>query len=229
MATRSPTLLLLRDEFIGYAKSKVMLVLWILMPVLSIVIYLALPGGIRIGLVTMSMVSATMFMSIVMSSLASTVASIMVAVDLVGERNRKVYDLFVIRPVPRDAIIWSKFIAVLSAVIVACIVAFACGIAIDAVRGRFPDLRDLAESLAQLVGVLAISTGAAVFIGVLARSILVAVILVLYVGQNLTILPFLPTYIGVRPDLFWLIMLASVALSFAIVWGAAVLFRRTEL
>lgn len=230
MATRSPTMLLLRDEFIGYAKSKVMLVLWIVLPILSIVLYLTLPAGLRKGLMTKELVSASMFISFLMSSLGGTIASIMVAVDLVGERNRKVYDLFVIRPVPRHAIVWSKFVAVNAAVVIACVAALACGLAVDLVRGHdLPGFDDLSKSLMQLVGVIAVNAAGAVFIGVLARTILVAVILVLYVSNNLTLLPLLPTYFDIGRDQFWLIMVLSISLALLIVYLATVMFRRAEL
>jgi len=64
--------------------------------------------------------------------------------------------------------------------------------------------------------------------GVLARSLLVAVILVLYVGQNFTIVPMLPTYFGVLPNAFWVVMLISFGLAGLLAYGAAVLFRRAE-
>jgi len=57
---------------------------------------------------------------------------------------------------------------------------------------------------------------------------LVAVILILYVGQNLAIVPMLPSYLGILPDHFWLVMLISAALTGLLVWGSGVMFRRTE-
>lgn len=173
-----------------------------------------------------------MFVSVLLSSIAGTVAAIMVAVDIVNERNRKVYDLFAIRPIRREALIWSKFFAVLGSVSIACVAALALGIALDSILGEPPTaamLHDALESLATLVGVLATSTAGGVFIGVAVRGILVAVILVLYVGQNLPIVPLLPRYLGVLPDLFWVVILVSFALAFAVVHAAAVIFRRAEL
>jgi ABC-type transport system involved in multi-copper enzyme maturation permease subunit len=231
-ATRSTTYVLLRDELIGYFKSKVMLVLWILMPLVAIGGYFVLPSTLRGGGFAGASMSATMFMSLLMSSLAGTVASIMVAVDIVSERNRRVYDLFVIRPVRRDAIIWAKFLAVFGCVTIACFVSIALGLGLDAIRGEPPTaaaLADAARSLATLGGVLAMSTAGGVCIGVLARSILVAVILVLYVGQNLTFLPMLPGYFGVVPNLFWLVILISFALAALVVYVSGVMFRRAEM
>src|SRR5688500_18350570 len=109
MATRSPTRLMLRDELIGFAKSKVMIVLWVVLPLIAIDGYLLLPDEIT-NAAGMGGLSATAFVGFLMSSVAGTVAAPMVAVDIVSERNRKVYELFVIRPIRREVIIWAKFL-----------------------------------------------------------------------------------------------------------------------
>lgn len=207
-----------------------MIVLWVLMPLLAVGGYLILPrlvGGAGSG----PRLSATAFMSFLMSSLAGTIAALMVAVDLISEKNRKVYELFVIRPIRREAIIWAKFAAVFGCVTVACVASLALGIAVDAVRGRPPsgaELYDALESVVALTGVIALSAGVGAFFGVVSKTILVAVILILYVGQNLAIVPMLPIYLGLLPHHFWLVMLISAALAALLVWGSGVVFRRTE-
>ena len=69
----SATWLLVRDEFAGFAKSKVMIVLWVLLPVMAIIGYLALPLNPLVGASGFKL-SATAFMAFLMSSLAGTVA-----------------------------------------------------------------------------------------------------------------------------------------------------------
>ena len=229
MPTRSPTRLLLRDELIGFAKSKVMIVLWVVLPLLSMAGYLLLPDEIT-NASGLGGLSATAFVGFLMSSVAGTVAALMVAVDIVSERNRKVYELFVIRPIRREAIIWAKFLAVFACVTVACVVSLGLGIAVDAIRGNPPRIDyDLVKSLLSLVGVVMMSCSVGVVFGVMSRTVLVAVILILYVGQNLTIVPMLPVYLGWLPDKFWLIMLITGVLTGLLVFGATVLFRRAEL
>ncbi|HWO23959.1 MAG TPA: ABC transporter permease subunit [Kofleriaceae bacterium] len=226
----SATWLLVRDELAGFAKSKVMLVLWVLLPVMAIVGYLALPLNPVVGASGFKL-SATAFMAFLMSSLAGTVAALMVAVDIISEKNRKVYELFVIRPIRREALIWAKFIAVFGCVTVACMVALALGIAVDWVRGQPVSgemLSDILRSVVSLIGVIALSAGVGAFFGVVSKTILVAVILILYVGQNLAIVPMLPVYLGILPQYFWVVMLASAALAALVVWGSGFLFRRTE-
>jgi ABC-2 type transport system permease protein len=233
MPTRSATWLLFRDELIGFAKSKVMLVLWLVLPALAIGGYLLLPDEL-IGARTMDGggLSATAFLSFIFSSAAGTVAALMVAVDIVSERNRKVFELFVIRPIRREAIIWSKTLAVIVCVTVACLVALLAGIVIDAIAGQFPTgdaLYDMVKAVVSLIGVLLISASAGALFGVLSRSVVVAVVLVLYVGQNLTFVPMLPVFLGVLPNLFWLLMAISCALAVVLTLGAGVIFRRSEL
>lgn len=229
MATRSPTRLMLRDELIGFAKSKVMIVLWVVLPLIAMAGYLLLPDELT-NARGMGGLSATAFVGFLMSSVAGTVAALMVAVDIVSERNRKVYELFAIRPIRREVIILAKFLAVFTCVTVACLVSLGLGIAVDAFRGHAPSIDyDLAKSLLSLVGVVAMSCGVGVVFGVMSRTILVAVILILYVGQNLTIVPMVPVYLGWLPDKFWIFMLITAVLTGLLVLAASVMFRRAEL
>ena len=228
---RSPTWLLVRDELYGFAKSKVMIVLWVLLPLMAIGGYLVIPADALMGEDGGPKMSATAFMGFLMSSIAGTVAALMVAVDIISEKNRKVYELFVIRPIRREAIIWAKFIAVFGCVAVACVLSIAAGLGVDAARGATITgemFRDIGKSVLSLVGVIALSATVGVFFGVVAKTILVAVILILYVGQNLAIIPMLPMYLGLLPNQFWLVMLISGVLAALLLWASGVLFRRTE-
>lgn len=229
---RSPTRLLLRDELVGFAKSKVMIVMWVVLPLLAMAAYLLLPDELLEARgVSRQQISATAFVAFLMSSLAGTVAALMVAVDIVSERNRKVYELFVIRPISRAAIIWAKFLAVFACVSIACLAAIIAGLLVDWLRGAAisgQDLRALVEPLVSLVGVIAVSTGIGVVFGTLSKSILAAVILILYLGQNLAIIPMLPIYLGILPNQFWLIMLLSFAIAVALGFVAARIFKNTE-
>lgn len=225
------TRLMVRDELVGFAKSKVVLVLWVVLPVLAIVAYLLLPPlGFHAG-DGGPLLSATAFVSFLMSSVAGTVAALMVAVDLVSEKNRKVYELFVIRPIRPEVIIWAKFLAVFVCVTLGCVVSIAAGIAVDAVRGQPMTgamLYDALKSVVALIEVIALSAAVGVFFGVVTKTIVVAVILVLYLGQNLAIVPMLPIYLGILPNAFWVVMLISAALVALLQFGSAVLFRRAQ-
>ena len=229
---RSSTRILLRDEWIGFAKSRVMLVLWIVLPALATLGYLLLPKELLAGgREDVSKMSATAFMSFLMSSVAGTVAALMVAVDIVSEKNRKVYELYVIRPIRPEAIIWAKFFAVFTSVAVGCIAAIGLGLVVDVARGHAVTgamLYDVARSLVAMTSVIALSTAVGVFFGVMAKSIVVAVILILYVGQNVSIIPMLPVYLGILPNYFWLIMLLSGSIAALMLVASGVLFRRAQ-
>ncbi len=232
MAT-SPTLRLLRDELVGFARSRVMIVLWVVLPLLAILGYLLFTSSAEVaaGMGGDHKMSANAFMTFLLSSLAGTVAALMVAVDIVSERTRKVYELYVIRPIRREAIIWAKFLAVAACVVVACVVAIALGIAVDVARGdpfTATIAYDALKGLASLTAVVSLSAAVGTFFGVISRTILVAVILVLYVGQNLTIVPMLPMYFGILPRQFWVIMAISYALVAVMAWLSAVVFRRSQ-
>ena len=56
----------------------------------------------------------------------------------------------------------------------------------------------------------------------------VAVILILYVGQNLAFVPMLPMYFGILPQQFWVFMAMSGAIVLVLLWGSSALFRRRE-
>lgn len=230
MAT-SALRLLTRDELIGFAKSKVMLVMWVVLPLIAVGGYLILPDELTGGMGDGGMMSATAFMSAILASIAGTVAALMVAVDLVSERNRKVYELFVIRPIRRESIIIAKFLAVFVCVTIACIVSMGAGIGLDAVRGSPPtadSAYEILKSMTMLTGVIAISGGVGVLFGVMSRTILVAVVLILYVGQGITVVPMLPMYFGILPNQFWLVMVISALLTGLLVLGASVMFRRSQ-
>lgn len=229
MAMRSPTLFMIRDELIGFARSKVMLVLWLLLPALGIGAFLLIDSEILDKRGDGPDLTATGFISILLSSIAGTIAALMVAVDIVSERQRKVYELFVIRPVPRYVIPLGKFVAVFLCVNVACLIALGLGLALDAARGApTPPAGVIFESVVNTTAVIAIACAIGVFFGVLSRTILVAVILIQFVGQNLTVIPMLPVYFGVMPDQFWLLMAVSFLLAFALVGIAIASFRKTE-
>ena len=227
----SPTRILIRDELMGFAKSKVMIVMWVLLPLIAIGGYLIIPTSAILGGDAGPKLSATMFMSLLMSSLAGTVSALMVAVDIISEKNRKVYELFVIRPIRPEAIIWAKFVAVFACVTIACVVSLTLGMTIDRIRGTQITgdmLYDAGRAVVALIGVIALSAGVGVLFGVLAKSIVVAVILILYVGQNLSIIPMIPMYLGLLPRAFWIAMVISAVLTALLLWGSGRLFRRTE-
>ena len=173
--------LLFRDELRGFYRSKVMLVLWVGLPVMAVVLYLWSPDpGEDVPLAAL--------VALLVSTLSGTLASIMIVVGIIHERERHVYDLFVIRPIRRRDILLAKFMAVYVCVVVAAALAFVVGLAFDY---GFNDtdpavtVERAADSVTLGLSILAISAAAGILIGIISPSILVGAILVIYMGNQI--------------------------------------------
>ncbi len=225
------TRLLLRDELVGFAKSKVMLVLWVLLPALVTASYFLLPMTLQVDGPSGDKMPMTFLVGMFLASISGTIAALMLAVSVVSERNRKVFELLIVRPVKPEVILISKYMAVFVCVSISCLIATGLGIGVDLIRGvEFPPdvWVDTAKSMGSLLGVISLSAAVGIFFGIVSKSILAAVIWVLYLGQNLTIVPMLPTYWGVLPNLFWAAMALTVVLTALVMFFSIVLFRRAE-
>jgi ABC-type transport system involved in multi-copper enzyme maturation permease subunit len=227
---------LIKDELYGFAKSKVMIVLWVILPILAIggyflFTYLASLQEPEPGEVQERTMSVSLFLSFLLSTIAGSVAALLVAVDIVTERQRKVFELYVIRPVRREAIIWSKFVAVFVTVWLACAFSICFGLVVDVIRGNditWAMARELGKALGQCAGVVALSAAGGAAVGVVSRTVLVAVCIVWFGSQNLTYIPMLPSMFGLLPNQFWVFQLISYALAALLVWAAGWSFKRTQ-
>jgi ABC-type transport system involved in multi-copper enzyme maturation permease subunit len=220
--------MMLRDELVGFAKSKVMIVLWVVLPILAALGYFLLPTPGTGGQPPVPMVT---MMALLLSSLAGTISAVMIGVDIVGEKSRNVYEVLIIRLSSRTTILWSKFFAVFICVTIACVVSLGLGITVDLIRGvDLPDglVIDTLKSLGSVIGVIALSSSVGVLFGVISNSTLVVVILILYVGQNLAIVPMLPAYLNLGDGWYWIILAISAALTLGMMFFAGLLFRRKE-
>lgn len=171
--------ILFKDELKGFYLSKVMMILWIGLPILTILLYVFQPdSGMEIPF--------AVFTAMVVSSIAGVLASIMLAVGIISEKNQNVYELFVIRPVKRRDMILAKFLAVYVCVTIANILAIAIGLIIDyAINGGNSELliSSIGQSLVMSMSMMAIASSAGVLIGVASPSILAGVVLVIF-GSN---------------------------------------------
>jgi ABC-2 type transport system permease protein len=216
--------LLYADELSGFARSRVMLVLWIGMPVLALLLHALQPD-------LEGQMSLTVFSMLVVSTMASTIAAAMLSVGIIHERTRGVYSLFLVRPVRRRSILLGKFLAVFTCVAVASLITLAAGFLFDSLRGGAPDgaiLRELAKSGATAFASIAIASSAAVLIGVLAPSVVVGVILVIYGANQLSALGYAPVLLNLQPA--WLYSVA-IGCGFSVVLLAlsVVFFNRKQM
>jgi ABC-2 type transport system permease protein len=216
--------LLFVDELRGFYKSKVMIFLWIGLPIVAILFRFVEVSS------TGQEISFTVISSLVVSSLAGTLAAVMLAVSIINEKNRHVYELFLIRPIKRRDIVLSKFLSVYSAVAVAAFISILVGIAADyATTGTLPTtvLNDTAQSLAISLSMIAVSCSAGVLIGIAAPSVLVGAILVIYGGNQISVIPLIPTLANLPyADLFTVLIAAIVAASLVAV--AVWLFNKKQ-
>jgi len=179
--------LLFLDELMGYAKSKVMIVLWFGLPLLSFIIHFLQPDteGLPISFLV----------GLVVSSIGGTLSSVMLSTSIVSEKNQHVYELFLIRPVKRSSLLLAKFFSVFLCLIIAVIISLIVGMIIDIFTVGLTEyfLNETFESLIISISAMAITCSIGILIGVLVSSIPVAAILSVYLGGQLSSIILLPT------------------------------------
>ena len=214
--------LLFKDELNGFYRSKVMLVLWIGLPALSILIYALEAGGQGVSVAILS--------SIVVSTLGGALASAMLAISLINERERHVYDLFVIRPVKRRNILFSKFLAVYLCIAIAGLLAIALGVVADFTLtglSKAINFGSLGESLVILFSMMAVSCSVGILIGTVSPSVLVGVILVLYGGNQLAAIVVLPVLLLFSAA--WFPPVVAAGITAVVLLASVIVFNRREI
>jgi ABC-2 type transport system permease protein len=215
--------LLYVDELSGFSRSRAMLVLWVGMPVVALVIHALQPN-------LQGQMSLTVFSTLIVSSISSTISAVMLSVGIIHEKSRGVYALFLVRPVKRRNILLAKFFAVLTCILVAAAITLAVGMAYDWLRGGMPDLAVLVEvgrSAVTAIASIGIASAAGILIGILSPSVIVGAILVIYGANQLSVLGFLPILLGLEPA--WLYSLAiGTALSVLLLTVSVALFNRKQ-
>jgi ABC-type Na+ efflux pump permease subunit len=181
--------LLFIDELRGYAKSKVMIVLWFGLPLLSFLIQFINPSELE-GM------PISFLVSIVVSSIGGTLSGIMLSTSIVSEKNRHVYELFLIRPVKRRNLLLAKFLAVYLCLVIAVSISLGLGLIIDALTGDLSEafLNITFDSLIISLSTMAITCSIGILFGVITSSVPVAAILSVYLGSQLSSLIILPTF-----------------------------------
>ena len=216
--------LLFVDELLGFYKSKVMIFLWIGLPIIAL-LFRFVSASISGQNIPFTLVS-----SIVVSSLAGTLASVMLAVFIINEKNRHVYELFLIRPLKRRDIILAKFFSVYTCVAIASLIAVLAGMITDyATTGTLSMtiLNNAGQSLATSLSMIAVSCAAGVLIGVASPSVLVGAILVIYGGNQISVIPLVPTLLNLQDATVFTIVLAG-ATAAGLLAAAVVLFERKQ-
>jgi len=214
--------LLFSDELRGFYKSKVMMFLWVGLPVVAILVGFLPSNTPEVPLTAIS--------AIVVSSLAGTLASVMLAVSIINERSKNVYQLFLIRPIKRRDILFAKLLAIYVCVIIASLIAVMVGIAGDyLITGMIPEavFTSTVETLVISFSMLAVSSTVGVLIGVAAPSVLVGSILVIYGGNQISVITVMPTLLNLGNSIPITVGLA-ITIAFALLAVALKLFDRKQ-
>lgn len=178
--------ILYRDEFEGFARSKAMIALWLGLPALVILLRLVRPDQEEIPLF--------LFTGILVGTIGGTLSSVMISTAVTNDRLSGAYDLFLIRPVRRATLILAKYLATISVLLVAAVLALGIGIITDLLAG-YPVgslVSAGAEPLLLSVSGMAIACAAGVLIGVLLNSVTASAIVSVYVGNQLSAVALLP-------------------------------------
>ena len=215
--------LMYKDELKGFYKSKVMLFLWTGLPFLALLIHIWNPK-------TEKEMPLALFSSLLVSSISGTIASVMLTVGIIHEKSKGIYPLFLIRPIKRWNILIGKFFAVYTCIAIAGAITIAIGFIVDQVSmgGISGELvKATLKSFVMTLSMMAIASSAGILIGVLAPSVLVGVILVLYGGNQVSALGILPSMLKVsHQEIFTLG--AGVILSALLLFLAVFIFNRKQ-
>ncbi len=216
--------LLFVDELRGFYKSKVMVFLWIGLPIIALLFRFISAGS------SGQNISFTLISALIVSSIGGTLASVMLAVFIINEKNRHIYDLFLIRPLKRRDIILAKFFSVYTCVAIASSIAILAGIITDYfTTGSLSTsvLSNAGQSLVTSLSMIAVSCAAGVLIGIASPTVLVGTILVIYGGNQISVIPLIPTLLNIQEATIFTILLAGTVAS-ALLFAAVALFENAQ-
>ena len=217
-----PLYRLFKDELIGFYKSSVMIVLWVGMPLIGTVLYLMNPA-------TEPEIPFSVLFAGLVSGIGGTLASIMISVHLINEKSQQVYELFLVRPVPRRDILWAKFLAVFLCVAIASLISLLLGVFLDLIlhgQSIGNTMERNLESLLLGLSTIAVACSAGVIIGVISRTVLLGIVLIVFVSSNISaFVVMLPAMLNIQNPFFFSI-LSSVIISAVCLIVANEIFKR---
>ena len=178
--------LLYVDELTGFSRSKVMVVLWVGLPLMALIVRLINPAAEGMSL--------TSLVTLLVASIGGTLSAVLLSTTVTSERNRRVYDLFLIRPVLRRDLILAKYLAAVTCLLAAAVISVLVGVTVDVVSGRFAGsaTADAARSLVMIAAGVSVSCAVGMLFGVVIDSVAVSAILSVYLGNQIGSLILLP-------------------------------------
>lgn len=214
--------LLFRDELNGFYRSKVMMALWIGLPVMAVALYFLVSETEGIPM--------SQFTALLVGSIGGLLTSAMIVVTILKEKEERVYDLFLVRPVKRRDLLLSKFFAIYLCVIIAALLAIVLSASLDAMINGYDvveTISELGDSVLIALSMMAVSCSVGLLIGVVSNSMLVGILLVLYGGNQLSSLVILPIIMDIGE--IWMAVLLSAAITSVILICSILVFQRKKL
>jgi ABC-2 type transport system permease protein len=199
------------DELKGFYKSKVMLILWVGLPILTFLMHFIYPD--------LEELPISYLVALLLSSIGGTLSSALLSTSIANEKSHHVYDLFLVRPVKRYSILLAKYLSIYLCLIVATIISLIIGFIIDIYNfGSSSNyiIQSTFDSLSISLAGMSIACSIGLFFGILISSVPVAVILSVYVGNQVSAVSILATlFFGyIEPSVFALIIGSTLTIIF---------------
>lgn len=199
------------DELKGFYKSKVMLILWFGMPFLTLLLHFLNPD--------LEELPVSFLVALLISSIGGTLSAALLSTSIANEKSHHVYDLFLVKPVTRYSILLAKYFAVYLCLIIATGISLITGLIIDTyTSGILPEyiIQNTLDSLSVSLAAMSISCSIGIFFGILVSSVPVAVILSVYIGNQVSAVSILATIFidFINPSMFAVIIGVSITVLF---------------
>jgi ABC-2 type transport system permease protein len=180
--------------------------------------------------------------TILATSVAGALGSIMIGTSITTEQNKNVYDLFLIRPVSRSSIILAKYIAAYCCLILAVFLAILTGAAIDFVRNTQLNeafAKMTRDSIITVFFAVAITCAFGTLFGIVMKSVAGSALLSLYVGNQTSavltlIIPLFSEIlarengVSLPVDSLFITMMLGAGIAVAILVVALVIFNKKQ-
>ena len=217
------SLIIYKDEIQGFLRSRAMIILAVGLPLLVVALRLIQPNTEGIPFFS--------FTAILIASIGGTLGAVLLSTALTNERQQHVYDLFLIRPVGRSALLLGKYFAALTMLLATAVLALLLGVVADLVAGRPPaDIVVAAvEPVVLSLSGMAIACAVGALLGVLVESVAVSAILAVYLGNQLSAVAVLPSALAPDLPVIPIALAAGVVVPAVLLSIAAIVFRRKTL
>ena len=217
------SLLIYKDELQGFLRSKVMIILAVGLPALVVLLRLIQPATEGIPFFS--------FTAILIASIGGTLGAVLLSTGITNERAHHVYDLFLIRPVRRSALVLGKYFGALTVLLATAVLALLLGIVADLLAGRptVDIVTSAVEPVVLSLSGMAIACSVGVLLGVLVESVAVSAILSVYLGNQLGALAVLPSALAPQLPIIPLAVAAGVLVPAIALTAAIAVFKRKTL